>query len=94
MNITLPDYTRLKLKVKTEIEDTKDEIKDLFDGQMFNSDIYSHFTLEQRRLYSALRQILENLNGQLTAFERLEGAEHTKIDMLIKWKSELTETTK
>lgn len=89
MNITLQEYASLKRQIAKELDDVINDILDLFDGKMFDHDIYSNFDDEQKKLHSVLRQIMDNLNGQLTAFERLEGVEKTKLDVLINWKNQI-----
>lgn len=91
MTITMSDYSAIKREVEKELEKTGDEIRKLFDGVMFNQEAYRSFTTDERRLYSALRQLKENLEGQLDAFKRLEGDECTMFDGLLRWKNKLIE---
>ena len=89
MTITLQEYAQLKLQIESELKSVKNEILDMFDDAMFNSSIYETFDVNQRKLYGVLRQIMDNLNGQLTAFERLEGLPVNKFTRLNDWKKSI-----
>lgn len=86
MNIKIEEYGRLKRRIESELSATKDEIMDLFDGVMFDYEIYENLDKEDRIRHSQLRQIMDNLKGQLDAFKRLEGYEDTELNKLLRWK--------
>ena len=89
MNITLQEYAQLKRQTESELKSVKDEILDMFDDKMFDRDIYATFDDDERQLHGVLRQIMDNLTGQLTAFDRLEGLETNKFTRLINWKKSI-----
>ena len=94
MNITLQEYASLKRQIIAELEDAKREVKDLFNGDMFNRDIYETLNQSERQLYSQLVHIMDNLKGQLDAFERLEGNNSTELNKLLRYKNIIAEQIK
>ena len=86
MNIKIKEYESLKCQVYNELKSVKREILDMFYGVMFDKGMYADFDSVDRMRYSQLRQIMDNLNGQLDAFKRLEGYEDTELNKLLRWK--------
>lgn len=86
VNIKIKEYESLKRQVYNELESVKREILDMFYGVMFDNSIYVDFDSVDRMRYSQLRQIMDNLNGQLDTFKRLEGCDNTELNKLLRWK--------
>lgn len=62
-----------KKVVEELIEQNQNKVFQMFDGGYFNQEKYNSFDQKQRTLYSALRNNINALRGELNMIQRLQG---------------------
>jgi len=76
---------KTKKQIELDLTDNETMTSFLFNGKQFDKEIYNNFTIEERKYYSQLIQIKNNLKGQLDVFKRLKGEEDTEFNKIKRW---------
>ena len=80
--MTLKEYMKTKRDIFANLDEVRHLMRELFNGELFDNALYAKFSSEKKRMYSTLRDLETNLNGQLDALKVLEGDKNTDYDRM------------
>ena len=80
--MTLKEYMKAKRDMLENLDEVRHLMRELFNGELFDNALYTKFSSEKKRMYSTLKDLETNLNGQLDALKILEGDKNTNYSRM------------